>query len=507
MSARLNMNEIRYFPWKGRTFNQITSTIQMNKGIIVGTDNYLRSRPLKIHRREIVTNAVGVCNSRLSTSIDLFDQPNGTIVNSKSVGNQSNNGLVNTLDLNNPNNRTEAFGTCTANKSVADNARRRVRSSGNIKRQFDISTNTNSYCTSTNQYLVSRSRTFQQNQYHYIRKGDARAKPGDSLSSQNTYSSTGECPPNFLIPTPFSFKYQWINGLEFSVDFPSGYYNVNTLNDKFKDVMVNNLHYLVRQDTKSAIFLLNIAYNNILNKIELQSYKMNNIIQNEKYYTYPLDPVQISSVFQTSWIIPEPLIAGNTRYDVTLMPVFIIPNNPILESAIGFTAGRYPNYRIVTGNDTNEPNVTKYPINPENTQNPVYPPIIEIDNITDTTTSLDSSYEGSNSFEVFVSSTSPELKPAYRAVHYKPSNPGFATQGGVSSGEVTSKARYNAITTSAGSFYNSMGSQVANALAYGVPSNGYTIKDKMGYPNNSTPVFSKYSDEVRNCPVTYLRNG
>jgi hypothetical protein len=504
MSARLNMNEIRHFSWKGRTFNQITSTIQMNKGIIVGTDNYLRPRPLKIHRREIITNAVGVCNSRLSTSIDLFNQPNGTIVNSKSIGNQSNNGLVNTLDFGYTNNTTEVLGTCTANKSIADNARRRVRSSGNIKRQFDISTKTNSYCTSTNQYLISRSRTFQQNQYHYIRKGDARAKPGDSLSSQNTYSSTGECAPNFFIPTQFSFKYQWINGLEFSVDFPSGYYNINTLNDKFKDVMVNNLHYLVRQDTKSAIFLLNIAYNNILKKIELQSYKINNIIQNEKYYTYPLDPVQISAVFQSSWRIPEPLMSGNTRYDVTLMPVFIIPNNPILESAIGFTAGRYPNYQIVTENNTNP---TKYPINPENPQSLVYPPIIEIGNNTNTSISLDSNYGGDNAFEIFVSSTSHELQPAYRAVHYKPSNPGFAKQGGVSSGEVTSRARYNAITNSAGSFYNSMGSEVANALAYGVPSNGYTIKDKMGYPNNSTPVFSKYSNEVRKCPVTYLRNG
>ena len=47
---------------------------------------------------------------------------------------------------------------------------------------------------------------------------------------------------------------------------------------------------------------------------------------------------------------------------------------------------------------------------------------------------------------------------------------------------------------------NAFGSQVANALAYGVPEGGYTDKVKRGYPLKCTPKFNKYyKDGVRNC--------
>jgi hypothetical protein len=41
------------------------------------------------------------------------------------------------------------------------------------------------------------------------------------------------------------------------------------------------------------------------------------------------------------------------------------------------------------------------------------------------------------------------------------------------------------------------GSEVANALAYGVPGKIYTIKDKYGYPNKKTPLFCKASGEMK----------
>ena len=47
---------------------------------------------------------------------------------------------------------------------------------------------------------------------------------------------------------------------------------------------------------------------------------------------------------------------------------------------------------------------------------------------------------------------------------------------------------------------------MANALAYGVPEGGYTIKDKIGYPVKQTPRFSKYSDGFTRCQVTSFAN-
>jgi hypothetical protein len=44
---------------------------------------------------------------------------------------------------------------------------------------------------------------------------------------------------------------------------------------------------------------------------------------------------------------------------------------------------------------------------------------------------------------------------------------------------------------------NALGVAVGNAMAYGVPENGYTIKDKIGYPLRKTPKFSKFSTNMK----------
>jgi hypothetical protein len=100
---------------------------------------------------------------------------------------------------------------------------------------------------------------------------------------------------------------------------------------------------------------------------------------------------------------------------------------------------------------------------------------------------------------VFSSTTKPEIKPLYTPLYYKPSNPKFAQQGGVSSSSLVSRKKYDTITCNTEIYRSAYGLQVANAMAYGVPANGYTVKDKIGYPMTKTPVFSKYSDEVKSC--------
>lgn len=177
--------------WKGQTLKQITSSItkngKINEDIKLNSRSLMMSRPLKIYRREIAANIdTSKCNDRISSSIDVFDQPGGSIINSEAA---QQNGLVNTIDDIFPNNTCQRPGTCQPILSDTNNALRRVRSSGMIKRQFDISTNNNTYFTNNKQYLINRSIAFEKNQYNYIREGNSSAKPGDSLSKDNIYRS------------------------------------------------------------------------------------------------------------------------------------------------------------------------------------------------------------------------------------------------------------------------------------------------------------------------------
>lgn len=91
----------------------------------------------------------------------------------------------------------------------------------------------------------------------------------------------------------------------------------------------------------------------------------------------------------------------------------------------------------------------------------------------------------------FVSENETLLKTSYVPVYYKPSNSKFANQGAVESSSRTVRLKYDSITNSTKNYRDAYGSEVANALAYGVSSYGYTIKDKIGYPNKCTPKFPK----------------
>ena len=76
----------------------------------------------------------------------------------------------------------------------------------------------------------------------------------------------------------------------------------------------------------------------------------------------------------------------------------------------------------------------------------------------------------------------PISDPKY-CVTYKPNNKQFAQQGAVTSSSLTTRINYNTINSAAAQTALPLGIATANALAYGVPSNGYTIKNIIGYPN------------------------
>lgn len=205
MSARLNLDPIRYTSWKGKTFSQITADIRVNTIIdassipILTSHLIMNPQPLKIYRKEIASVPLKTCNRRTSIKIfDLMETPGGNIVNSIEPDNKT-NGLVNINDPNLPNILedlnitlpTSGANTNLVNRclSIQNNALTRVRSSGMIRRKYDINKNNDTYYTSAGQYLDSRNKTFTQNTYHMLRKGDISSIPGSAKSQQNVYAS------------------------------------------------------------------------------------------------------------------------------------------------------------------------------------------------------------------------------------------------------------------------------------------------------------------------------
>ena len=214
---RQNYDQIPYIPWKGQTFQQVTSTLQKNLPRL--DNNMIRTskmrNPLKIYRREIVTQPTGTtCNRSSVTIAETMDRPNGAMTTSVSTGVIK--GGLSTLDLNLTSNLTERPGTCVGFTSPAgmcqdpaSNALRRVRSAGMIKRNTSDAA-VPKYFTDKQQYLANRGLGYQQNEFHFLRTdvpNVATVKPGSSTDSvNNTFYgnvSIKYCPgsSNQYIPT------------------------------------------------------------------------------------------------------------------------------------------------------------------------------------------------------------------------------------------------------------------------------------------------------------------
>lgn len=476
--------------WKGKTFQQITSLYKKNDN---DTKNeyqpklFFNPGPIKLYRKEIAALDISNCYSRVSSSIDEFDRPNGSVITNY----QNPNGLVNTLDFSLSNNlytpaclNQDPNGCNSSNTNQNNclsqqmNARRRVRSAGMIRKQFSQDgTNKINYCTDTNQYLQSRAKTYEQNQYNYVRQGSAISKPGDSLSSNNIYSSnaTNQCPKYFL-QMDCSFQYQWFDANTFDVVVPRGHYSIEDINNLLRLTMITNKHYFINNNTQASVFLIDIVYNQSINQIEIQCTATNRttIFNTQNYAiptetTTPFAPASWSQVF-------------SSNYNITFVPVVIFNEGSTLANALGFESGRYPNAQFFSD----------------------YAYIAEM--LPSTTFSLNS---GNHPIPQSILTTNQVgystlpilLLPSYNKVYYKPNNYQFATQGGVSASARIQRVKYDTITTVASKANNlfSFGSATMDALAYGVSEQPYTTKDKLGYPIKMTPVISKYTGEV--CPT------
>jgi hypothetical protein len=232
MSATLNFNKHKYYSWKDKTFSQVTSSIKKNIGTIPqkynNITNYFLANPLKIYRREIATSQIS-CNSRTSVKIDELNRPNGYLV----YNSDNTTGINMPLDMNLINSNYE-LNTPMCNNSLscfnpASNALKRVRSSGMIPKKLNLGLNNDQYCTNTNQYLTSRNKTFQQNQYNYL-KYDNHCNTGYIpivyKPNNSQFAQQGAVDSSALISR---LKYDTITGIGSKLRSPSGNQITNTL--------------------------------------------------------------------------------------------------------------------------------------------------------------------------------------------------------------------------------------------------------------------------------------
>jgi hypothetical protein len=205
--------------------------------------------------------------------------------------------------------------------------------------------------------------------------------------------------------------------------------------------MLQNGHYLVYVPTYSNIFLMKIVYNNSNGAVEIQTYSTAAFYGISSYSIPDHQP----------WSLP----ATGT------VPVYYVPNTGI-QQIFGFTGGYYPALSVGGGVGGG----------------------VVLNNASEAAVG-------------FLSNTVHSIRPSYSIVYYKPNNSRFSAQGGVSSSDLTLRVKYDSITTTASTFTKVFGAEVGSAVSYGVPSQAYTVKDKIGYPSTKTPVIDKYTGELK----------
>ena len=429
----------KYVNWKGRTFYQIVASLQKNtKNATTITAARLRhALPLTIYRREIGVAVPAVC-SRASIKIFDFETPGNNIVSETTPLTY---GLLGNVQEINPTTLHAENGICNTQTSCflspQNNARKRCRSAGMIPKKFNINKNNDTYATSTQQYLTSRNMTIKQNEYNYIRKGDSGLVPGPGLSASNIYSPGGlsHCyqPQVSLTNNNNIFNYVWADSQTYTVTIPDGLYSVESLNQIFQTIQIQNKTYFVGP-SYSKNFLMTISYDTNSGSVILYAGVVSQAKCASNSWTEPIGASWSISGFPATDPVPTgAAVSGATYFEIPLYTNF--------SNLIGFAPGIY-------FGGINE-----------------------------------SSFKG-------------DITPKYVALYYKPNNPEFGVQGAVDASTRLQRLKYNTITTAAGSLRSAYGDAAANALAYGVSEQGYTIKTKVGDKVIYTPVINKLTGEV-----------
>jgi hypothetical protein len=131
-----DVKQIGYFNWKGQTFGQITASLKKNQNTITDKYNIFRAGPLPLYRKEIASIDAPTGNPRVSASVDELNRPNGYIIRESDTC----CGAEHSIDMTIPNSKYETGGSVELSSyadicfSQAENAKRRLRGSGVIKK-------------------------------------------------------------------------------------------------------------------------------------------------------------------------------------------------------------------------------------------------------------------------------------------------------------------------------------------------------------------------------------
>lgn len=255
--------------WKGKTLYQIVSSVQKNKntGPIIETSQTMKPMPLLHYRKEIhLFDEPGTCNARTSIKITDLEGAGSSIVSETPIS--YSHALVNTLEIAQPSLSAEN-GACDSVDhcfSPEFNAKRRVRSSGMIPKKNNVNKNNDAYNTSAHQYLTSRNKTIKQNEFNYIRKGNAGLIPGPGIAAQNIYSPAGlsHCyqPEISAANNNNTFQYKLDDGsniYDYEVVIPDGKYDPFSLNTAFQIIQMQQNNYLI-SPSGTKTFFLTISY-------------------------------------------------------------------------------------------------------------------------------------------------------------------------------------------------------------------------------------------------------
>ncbi len=469
MSATLNFNQQRTISWKGQTFNQVVAGLKMNTRTFStsSTAPFFLAPPLKHYRREL-----GVCDTH---SGEAFLQPGGTVTNTLSTSVSSQH-LIDFSQSTDKSNNPSGLCDNVACSKQAD-ARRRVRSAGMVRKKFNSSNDT--YYTSSSQYLNSRNRTVKQNEYSYIRTGDPTYKPGSPNSIANVYRASGinHCAKFHFMSNPL-FNYQWVDGTINSFSITPGEYDLNELQNAFYAVLNSRNHCYNDSVTGGKVFLFKFVYDTLSDKVQIQCFGTNTTVYPTSRYT----------VTDNTWLTPNYTVVPQIR---------ILANE--MQSALGIAAGNYP-VADISGNLSSPRNQLQPATRLESPINPLY----------NVYGSSGSTYYGSyagvgQTNQFFTGTVKPGIGTPYVPLYYKPSNSKFANQGGVDSSARLARLKYDTVTTSANTFLSAYGRATADALAYGVPGPGYTLKSKIGTGPMLAPTVK--NNQVESCPVNHLRGG
>ena len=422
--------------WKGQTFNQIVTKLKKNKNDMTFKNIFL-SPPIKQYRRELVsTNNCSA--SRATINMNDFNVPGGTVVNSATGrGSPEQNVGIYTVNINLPNDATER----PINNSCAiraNNARRRMRSGGNIKNVANSGLSTTvKYYTSTTQYLEKRNMKFDQNNYSILKYGEPTFNDGIPSTTQNVYTPNGinKCAKvrieghAALTENPL-FTYTWTNENTYPIYIEDGNYDLEDLNQRLISAIEINKHYLIdtyRHNSKKHF--MKFAYDSGTDRIQIQCDTINEDLYPKDRYV-----VWTSFLFVVDWQVPT---------QITIPQINILNNE--FANIIGFSAGTYPQ-SMISNMDQN--------------------------------------------FYVLGDNVS-LIKSRYKPVYYKPRDVASASS-------IVTRLRYETITENATSYTTPLGRSVASALAYNIPAPGYSYKYVLGYSADCVPEVDKIRKTMKN---------